>query len=120
MFKCSLQILRHVFLNTCGNVAFLCCLVELLACDVLVEFDVAVAYALGILVGNLRHLLSGLVHEVVLDKPLAYELLGELALWLACGEFLLVAVGIEIAAGVGSVDLGGLRNITITITELVL
>ena len=49
-------------------------LLELFACDVFVQFNVTLAHAFGVFVGNLRHGLSWLVHEVVLDEPLAYEL----------------------------------------------
>ena len=85
----------------------------------LVELDITVTHALCIFVGNLRHHLSGLVHEVVLDKPLAYELLGELFLWLTLGEFLLIAVSIEVTAGVGSVYLVDEVYLAITLAELI-
>ena len=59
-------------------------------------FD-AVTAAFGIFVCNLGHYLSGFIHEVMLDEPLAHKLFRELALGLALGEFLLIAFGIEIA-----------------------
>ena len=86
----------------------------------LVELDVAVAHALGILIGDFRHLLAGLVHEVMLDEPLAHELLRELTLGFTLGKLLLVAVGIEVAAGVGRVDLVDEVHLAITLSELIL
>ena len=62
----------------------------------LVELDVTVRYAIGIGIGNLRHNLTGLIHEVVLNEPLTYELLGELLLGLTLKELLLITVGIEV------------------------
>ena len=44
--------------------------------------------------------LAWLVHEVVLDEPLANELLRELALRLTLLKLLLVTVGIEVAANI--------------------
>ena len=85
----------------------------------LVKLDITVAHALCIFVGNLRHHLSGLVHEVMLDKPLAYELLGELFLWLTLGEFLLIAVSIEVTAGVGGVYLVNEVYLAVTLAELI-
>ena len=41
----------------------------------------------------------------MLDEPLSYKLLGELTLWLAFGQALLIAVGVEVAAGIRCVDL---------------
>ena len=70
----------------------------------LIQFDVSVADAVGELVGYLRHHLSRLVHEVVVDEPLSNEFLRELSLWLALEEFLVVSFSIEISAGVGGVD----------------
>ena len=86
----------------------------------LVEFDVAVGYALCILVGNLWHGLAWLVHEVVLDEPLANELLRELALWFTLLKLLLVTVSIEVAARVWSVDLVDEVNLAVALAELVL
>ena len=86
----------------------------------LVELDVAVGNALHELVGHLGHLLSGLAHEAAVDEPLAHELLGELALGLALGELLLVAVGIEVARRVGSVDFVNQIDLATPLAELVL
>ena len=47
--------------------------------------------------GVVSALLARLSHEVVVDEPLAHEFLRELALRLALGETLLVALGIEVA-----------------------
>ena len=101
--------LAYVLLDAGSDVAFLGSLVELLACDVLVQLDVAAGYALCILVGNLWHSLARLVHEVVLDEPLTNELLRELALRLTLLKLLLVTVGIEVAARVRSVWISSMR-----------
>ena len=63
----------------------------------LVKLDITVRYALCILVSNLRHYLTWLIHEVMLNKPLANELLRELLLRLTLCKLLLIAVSIEIA-----------------------
>ena len=84
-----------------------------------VELDVALAHAFSILVRNLRHHLSGLVHEVVFDEPLAHELLRELLLRFALCQLLLIAVGIEITAGVGGVNLVNEIDLTIALTEFI-
>ena len=97
LLACS-KICSDVLLDTCGDVAFLCSLVECLACDVLVKLDIAVAYAFGILVCNLRHSLARLVHKVVLDEPLAYKLLRELLLRQSLLKLLLITVCVEVAA----------------------
>lgn len=55
----------------------------------------------------------------MLDKPLAYELLGELFLWLTLGEFLLIAVSIEVTAGVGGVYLVDEVYLAVTLAELI-
>ena len=94
----SFQIFAYVLFDAGGDVAFFRSLVELLANDVLIELDIAVADTLGILVGNLRHRLSRLVHEVVLDEPLTDKLLRELTLGLAFSQLLLIAVSIEVTA----------------------
>ena len=56
----------------------------------------------------------------MLDEPLAHELLRELSLGLALEEFLLVAVGIEVAAGVGRVDFVDEINLTVALAKLIL
>ena len=112
--------LAYVLLDAGSDVAFLSSLVELLACDVLVQLDVAVRYALCILVSNLWHSLTRLVHEVVLDEPLANELLGKLALRLTLLKLLLVTISVEVAARVWSMDLVDEVNLTVALTELVL
>ena len=86
----------------------------------LIELDVAVAHALAILVCHLGHGLSRLVHEVVVDEPLAHKLLRELLLGLALLKFLLVAVGIEIAAAVGGVDLIDKVDLAVVLSKLIL
>ena len=86
----------------------------------LVELNVAVADALGIFVGDLGHLLSGLVHEVVFDEPLAHKLLRELPLGFALEELLLIAVGIKIAAGVGCVDFVDEIHFSVALAKLIL
>ena len=65
----------YVLLDTCGDVVFISCWLELFAYDVFIEFDVSVGYALCIFVCYFRHHLSWLVHEIVVDEPLAYEFL---------------------------------------------
>ena len=115
LLACS-EVVSHVLLDACCDVALFYVLVELLACDMLVEFDVALAHALCILsvisgivcpvalahalcifVGDFGHCLSGFVHEVVFDEPLAYELLRELLLRQALLKLLLVSVSVEVA-----------------------
>ena len=96
LLACS-EVVSHVLLDACCDVALFNGLVELLACDMLVEFDVALAHALCIFVGDFGHCLSGFVHEVVFDESLAYELLRELLLRQTLLELLLVSVSVEVA-----------------------
>ncbi len=65
----------HILLNACSDVALSLHRLELLAHDMLIEFNVAVGHALSVLFGDFRHNLSGLVHEVMFDEPLAHEFL---------------------------------------------
>ena len=65
--------------------------------DMLVKLYVAVTYRLNEIGGHLGNLLAGLAHEIMLDEPLAHELLAQLFLSLAFLETLLVAIGIEVA-----------------------
>ena len=56
----------------------------------------------------------------MVDEPLTYELLRELALRLAILELLLIAVGIEIPTGIGGMDLVDEIHLSIALTELIL
>ena len=56
----------------------------------------------------------------MLDEPLAYELLRKLALGLALGQFLLIAISIEITAGVWSMYLVDEIYLTIALAKLLL
>ena len=85
----------------------------------LIQLDVSLGNALCISIGNLWHHLSRLVHEVMLNEPLAHKLLGELSLWLTLGQFLLVAIGIEIPAGIRRVDLVDQIHLTVALAELI-
>ena len=55
----------------------------------------------------------------MLNEPLTYELFRELLLGLTLGEFLLVAVSIEITAGVGGVDFVDEIYLTVALAKLV-
>src|SRR3712207_2577162 len=67
------EIFADVLLYPGTNVAVFSGLIEFLSGDMLIEFDIAVAYAFCVFIRNLRHSLPGLVHEIVVDEPLAYE-----------------------------------------------
>lgn len=56
----------------------------------------------------------------MLDQPLAYKLLGQLALGLTLGETLLVALGIEVATRVGSVYLIDEIYLAVALAKLIL
>ena len=86
----------------------------------LIEFNVALAHALSIFVGDLWHLLSGLVHEVVLYKPLAHKLFRELALCLALLKSLFIAFSVEVAAGVWCVYFVDEIYLAVTLAKLLL
>ena len=86
----------------------------------LVQFDVAVRDAGHDLGGHLRNLLSGLALEAVRHQPFTDELLGQLLLVLAAGEALGVTVGVEVAGGVGRVDLVHQDDLPVPLAELVL
>ena len=73
--------------------------------DGLIQLDVAVGDALAVLLGHLGDDFAVTALEAVLDEPLADEFLGELLLLFATLEALFVAFGIEVAGGVGRVDL---------------
>ena len=85
----------------------------------LVELYVTLAHTLGIGVGYLGKHLPGLVHETVVDEPLAHKLLRELALGLAGLQILLITVGVEVAAAVGGVYLVYQVYLAVTKTKLV-
>ena len=85
----------------------------------LIEFDIALADALCIGIGDLWHGLAGLVHEVMFDEPLAYKLLRQLLLGLSLLKFLFVAVSIEVTLGVGGVDLVDEIYLSIALSKFV-
>ena len=58
--------------------------------------------------------------EAVLDEPLADEFLGELLLLFTTLEALFVAFGIEVAGGVGRVDLVDEVDLAVLLPEFVL
>ena len=60
-----------VLLDSRGNILVAGLALKALANDVFVEFDITVADTLSILVCYLGHHLSRLVHEVMLNEPLA-------------------------------------------------
>ena len=91
----------------------------MLAGDVLIQLNVAVADALNDLWCHLRNNLTGFPLEVVLHQPLAYELLGELLLGLTLGEALCVSLRIEIARGVGCMDLIHQVYLAVVLAELI-
>ena len=97
------EVIGHIFLDAGGDISAVVGFLEFFAGDVLVELDVTVGNGVDNGVGHLGHFLAFLALEAVIHKPLADELFAELALMLALGETLLIAVGIEIAAAVGSV-----------------
>ena len=86
----------------------------------LIELDIAVADTLDESIGEFGHFVAWTVHEVVVDKPLAHELLGELALRFALLKLLLVALGIEVATAIGRVDLVDEDDLAVALTELIL
>ena len=86
----------------------------------LVQFDIAVRDAGDDLGGHFRNLLAGLALEAVGHQPLADELLGQLLLVLAAGEALGITVGVEVAGGVGRVDLVHQDDLPVPLAELVL
>ena len=88
--------------------------------DVIEELDVALRDAVAVGVGHLRHLLTLLALEAVIDEPLADKLLGELALRLPGLVELLIGVGIEVAARVGRVDLVDEVDLAVFLAKLVL
>ena len=57
--------------------------------------------------------------EPIIHKPLAHELLGELALRFACCKTLGVTVGIEIAAGIRSMDFIHEHHLTLIGAKLI-
>ena len=73
--------------------------------DGLIQLDVAVGDALAVLFGHLGDDFAVTALEAVLDEPLADEFLGELLLLFTTLEALFIAFGIEVAGGVGRVDL---------------
>ena len=85
----------------------------------LVQLYITVGYALYKLVGHLGNNLAVATLETVGHQPLANELFRELALLFALAEQLLVGVGIEIAARIGSVNLVHQSNLAIDFTELI-
>ena len=87
--------------------------------DVLVQFDVAVRDAGDHFGGHFRNLLAGLALEAVRHQPFTDELLGQLLLVLAAGEALGVTVGIEVAGGVGRVDLVHQDDLAVALAEFV-
>ncbi len=92
----GVEAVKHVTGNAVLEV-FLGCFHELLACDVLVELDVAFGYFLAEFIGHFRHSLTLFAHESVVHKPFAHEFLRQLALGFTFGETFLIAFGIEIA-----------------------
>ena len=92
-----IQPLGYITLYTLLDISFAISRNKLCTGNVLIQFNVAVAYALCIFVCNLWHYVTWTVHEVVLDEPLANKLLGELLLSLTLLELLLLALGIEVA-----------------------
>ena len=92
-----IQPFGYITLYTLLDISFAVSRSKLCTGNMLIQFNVAVAYALCIFVCNLGHYITGTVHEVVLDEPLAYKLLGELLLSLTLLELLLIALGLEIA-----------------------
>ena len=70
----------------------------------LIKLYVAVADALYDSVCHLRHLLASFALETVVHQPLAHELLAQLLLRLTLGKLLLIALSVEVAAGVWRVD----------------
>ena len=99
------EIVGYVLLDAGGDIGAVVGFLEFFAGDVLVELDVAVGDAVDNLVGHLGHLLAFLALEAVVHEPFADKLLAELTLVLAFLQTFLVALGIEVAAAVGSVDL---------------
>ena len=87
--------------------------------DVFIQFDVAVRDAGDDFGRHFRNLLAGLALETVGHQPFADELLGKLLLVLAAGEALGVSVGIEVAGGVGGVDLVHQDDLPVALAELV-
>ena len=85
----------------------------------LVKLDVAVGYTLAVFIGHLGHLLAGLSHETVVDEPLTHKLLAELPLRFALGKTLLIALGIEVSAGVGRVNLVHEQHLAIALAEFI-
>ena len=83
------------------------------------KFNVSVAYALGIFVGNLRHFLPGLVHKIVFNEPLTHEFFRQLFLWLALFKLFFIAVSVEIAARIGCVNLINEVQLAIALAEFV-
>ena len=63
----------------------------------LIQFDIALANTLCVFICDFGHYLTRLVHEVVLNQPLTYELLRELLLRFTLSQLLLIAVSIEVA-----------------------
>ena len=88
--------------------------------DVIEELNVALRDAVAVGIGHLRHLLTLLALEAVIDEPLADKLLGELALRLACLVEFLIGVGVEVAARVGGVDLVDEVDLAVLLTKLIL
>ena len=86
----------------------------------LIQFDVSVAHRLSILVRDFGHHLSGLVHEVVVDEPLAHKLLRELLLRFTLRKLLLIAISIEVAAGVGCVYFVNQIHLAVALAKLIL
>ena len=85
----------------------------------LVKFDISAAHALAVFVCHLRNGLSRLVHEVMLNEPLAHKLFRQLLLRFALFKLLFVAVSVEVAAAVGSVNLVNEINLAVVLSELI-
>ena len=94
--------------------------IEGLARDVLVEFDVPVGdvgYDFG---RHFRHLLAFFALEAVGHEPFAHKFFRELLLRFAFLETFRVTVGIEIAAGVGRVNLVHEIDLAVVLSEFIL
>ena len=115
------QIVVDVLLDAGEHVVGRCGL-ELGARDVLVELDVAVADALHHLGRHLGDgLVGGAVHlEAVVEQPLAHKFLAELLLRFAGSQAFGVALGVEVARGVGRVYFVHQVDLAVVFAKLVL
>src|SRR5690606_30648152 len=93
---------------------------EGLACDFLIQLDIAFRNFSNLFVCHFGRLLALFALKTILHKPFAYEFLGQLALGLTLFLQPVISVCIEIAGRIGGMNLINQINLTIDFTKFIL